>query len=88
MTEAKVHVRPKIAAGRIVHVVLKHGRTAGECRPGLVIRTQDPENQILRVETHLDPFLDDFEVDRVLSLEFNPTGKPGTWHWPTECPVK
>ena len=78
--------------GRIVHFVTEHGPFVGECRPGIVVRLQDPANGIIRVRVFCDPIRDGYALqqlpDQVLSVPYGADGKNGTWHWPQACEVK
>jgi hypothetical protein len=76
------------AVGRIVHYVLPENRRhAGEIRAAIITRAMNP----CTAEIHpgmsnlaivLDGANDLDEANWAGSVMYDPTGRPGTWHWP------
>jgi hypothetical protein len=80
---------PGVTPGRIVHYVLPDGRSKGEHRPAVIVRTwtgHSPDMVNLQVFTD---GLNDFEVDKpgssgilwATSVHYSETKEPNTWHW-------
>jgi hypothetical protein len=67
--------------GRIVHYRNPSGTVA--CRPSIVVRVSDPSTE----QIELLPFPSAASgVTRSPREGRGSDFRPGTWHWPTECP--
>jgi hypothetical protein len=80
--------QPRPSVGRIVHFVLPWEGREGVHRPAIVVESVDPQWQKVNVNVFLDKYdvRDDIggfhSTVCVQGVEFDQTGKPGTWHWP------
>jgi len=76
--------------GRIVRYVLPHDSArAGEARAGVITRVWNPMTAAIRpgmsnLRLMLDGPNDFQEPEWRGSVEYDPNGRPGTWHWPTD----
>jgi hypothetical protein len=77
-----------LTEGRIVHFVLDQGSNLGQHRPAIVVRVwrvaggKAQENGLCQLQVFTDDAND--MLPAVLwktSVEFDASGKPGTWHW-------
>lgn len=82
-----------LTVGRIVHYVLPTGRSAGEHRPAMVVRTWGTPTADYTPAVQLQVFTDstnDFEHNQsgangllwATSVSYSAESHPGTWHWP------
>ena len=71
--------------GRIVHYVLSDGRSAGEHRPGIIVRVWEDGHGV-QLQVFTDGSNDGPQFASGLywatSVEYDDGGRPGTWHWP------
>jgi hypothetical protein len=87
----------KPSIGRIVHYVLKEGRSAGCHRPALIVNCFGPDVPHVNLQVFLDrgndaecefpalhtPGQEYPSLGHVYSAHYDPEGKaPGSWHWP------
>ncbi len=82
------YLRRRADVGEIVHFVLPNGPRKGECRPAVLVREQDPENEILVLTIFTDGLSDDpkFSTAPVRSVvKHGEEAQPGTWHHRDEC---
>jgi hypothetical protein len=94
--EEPVDQKPSI--GRIVHYVIKEGRSAGCHRPAFIVNCFGPDVPHVNLQVFLDYGNDDGSefttldqitrqtyplTGHVYSAPYDPEGKlPGSWHWP------
>jgi len=79
----------KPIVGDVLHLVVSHGLSAGECRPAIVVRVQDADNDIYRVHPLYDDDRDSVVFTyaaKTTTAMVDPHGKHGSLHWPKECP--
>ena len=73
--------------GRIVHYVLRDGRSAGEHRPAIIVRVWEPEAGYVNLQVLTDGANDGAEAGSgmIWATSVFPDEQfqgPGTWHWP------
>lgn len=78
-----------LSVGRIVHVVLEHGKShhSPVIRPAIVVRVWSPETANVQVFTDSDQLQSSNDCRQpvlwMTSVHHDPAGdKVGTWHWP------
>lgn len=81
-----------LTEGRIVHYVMPDGRSAAECRPGLVVKVwrdgngSPPGNGVCNLQVFTDGMNDGpayiTGIAWKTSVVYSAEGAPGTWHWP------
>lgn len=82
------HLRRRSDIGEIVHFVLAEGARRCECRPAIVVRSQDPENGQMVLHIFTDGLSDDSRFHDAMvraSVMHNDEMKPGSWHHREQC---
>lgn len=81
------------SVGRIIHYVLKEGRSAGQHRPGIIVNTFDGSGPHVNARIFLDWSNDagnEFNKElegHAFSCPHDPEGNmPGSWHFPEFVP--
>jgi hypothetical protein len=76
----------KPTVGRIVHYTLPDGRSSGQVRPAIVVRTWDESYTSIQLQVFTDETNDGFVGGIVwkTSVMQSANGEPelGRWHWP------
>ncbi len=74
----------KPTIGRIVHYLLREGRSAGELRPAIIVRVW-PDGHGAENTVQLRVFLDgsnDAGAESDWATSVHEGTEPGTWQWP------
>lgn len=83
-----------VVEGRIVHVTLPSGRSAGECRPAAIVKVWNAEQGTCNLQVLLDGSNDDGHglnalvpgaIARATSVTYDRETRDGWhWHWPQD----